>query len=54
MTYRLMKSGFPVSLLRDTRGGLWRREILAQGNAVFTNHTNGNRIVVPLRPEAQP
>ena len=54
MTYRLVKPGFPVSELRDLHGGRWRREILVQGNAVFTNPANGNRIVVPLRAEPQP
>ena len=49
MTYRLMKEGFPLSTLRDSLGGLWEREIYVQGNAVFTNKANGNRIVVPLR-----
>jgi hypothetical protein len=49
MTYRLVKQGFPISTLRDSLGGIWEREILAQGNAVFTNPANGNRIVVPLR-----
>ncbi len=49
MTYRPVKTGFPVSLLRDSLGGSWEREILPQGNAVFVNRANGNRIVVPLR-----
>ena len=49
MTYRTVTAGFPVSTLRDSLGGLWQREILAQGNAVFTNPANGNRILVPLR-----
>ena len=49
MTYRLLRAGFPVSLLRDSLGGTWAREILPQGNAVFVNRANGNRIVVPLR-----
>jgi hypothetical protein len=34
---------------RDSLGGLWEREIFPQGNAVFTNKANGNRILVPLR-----
>lgn len=51
MTYRLIKEGFPLSTLRDSLGGLWEREIYVQGNAVFTNKANGNRIFVPLRPE---
>jgi hypothetical protein len=49
MTYRLVKPGFPISILRDALGGRWEREILPQGNAVFVNPANGNRIVVPLR-----
>jgi len=49
MTYRLIRAGFPVSILRDSLGGRWEREILPQGNAVFVNRANGNRIVVPLR-----
>ncbi|MEA5473307.1 hypothetical protein VB716_03635 [Synechococcus sp. CCY9201] len=51
MTYRLIQEGFPLSTLRDSLGGLWVREIYVQGNAVFTNKANGNRIFVPLRPE---
>jgi hypothetical protein len=51
MTYRLIKEGFPLSTLRDSLGGLWVREIYVQGNAVFTNKANGNRIFLPLRPE---
>lgn len=49
MTYRPVTTGFPLSTLRDSLGGLWQREILVQGNAVFTNTANGNRILVPLR-----
>jgi len=49
MTYRPVKQGFPMSTLRDSLGGLWQREVLVQGNAVFTNRANGNRIMVPLR-----
>jgi hypothetical protein len=49
MTYRLVKEGFPFSTLRDSLGGIWQREILIQGNAVFTNTANGNRIIVLLR-----
>jgi hypothetical protein len=30
-------------------GGVWEREIYINGNAVFTNKANGNRIFVPLR-----
>lgn len=49
MTYRLIRAGFPVAILRDSLGGTWERKILPQGNAVFVNRANGNRIVVPLR-----
>ena len=49
MTYRLVQEGFPISTLRDSLGGIWQREILIQGNAVFTHPANGNRNVVPLR-----
>jgi hypothetical protein len=49
MTYRLVEEGFPVSVLRDSLGGTWERQVLVQGNAVFTNPANGNRIFVPLR-----
>ncbi|MFO7787251.1 MAG: hypothetical protein R6W87_05670 [Halospina sp.] len=49
MPYRVVDEGFPVSVLRDSLGGVWEREVLIQGNAVFTNPANGNRIVVPLR-----
>ena len=49
MTYRPVKEGFPLTTLRDNLGGTWQRQILVQGNAVFTNTANGNRIVVPLR-----
>lgn len=52
MTYRLEKQGFPFSTLRDSLGGIWERQIFVQSNAVFTNKANGNRIFVPLRPEA--
>ena len=49
MTYRVIEEGFPVSVLRDSLGGTWEREVFHQGNAVFTNPANGNRIFVPLR-----
>jgi len=38
--------------LRDSLGDLWQREVLVQGNAVFTHAQNGNRITVPLRADA--
>jgi len=49
MTYTLVREGVPRSTLRDSLGGLWQREVLVQGNAVFTHAQNGNRIMVPLR-----
>lgn len=49
MRFRLIQPGFPLSILRDSLGGRWQRQVLAQGNAVFVNQANGNRIVVPLR-----
>jgi len=49
MTYRVVEEGFPVSVLRDSLGGVWERQVFVQGNAVFTNPANGNRIFVPLR-----
>ena len=45
--------GDPV-YLTDTLGGLWRRELLVQGNTVLTNLENGNRIFVPLRFACKP
>jgi hypothetical protein len=49
MTYRLIGAGCPISTLEDALGGRWEREIFVQGNALFLNPANGNRIVVPLR-----
>jgi hypothetical protein len=51
----LVICGSPLQLqrqahpLRDGLGGIWERVILAQGNAVFSNPADGNRIVVLLR-----
>jgi hypothetical protein len=56
MTYREQpprRAGEPT-YLRDRLGGLWRREVLAQGNIVLTNLRNGNRIFVPLRFPCRP
>lgn len=56
MTYREQpprRPGGPV-YLRDTLGGLWRREVLVQGNTVLTHLGNGNRIFVPLRFPCRP
>lgn len=38
----------------DRYGGLWRRELLIQGNTQLTNLRTGNRIVVPLRYPCKP
>ena len=38
----------------DRYGGLWRRELLIQGNTQLTNLSTGNRIVVPLRYPCKP
>ena len=44
MTYRLIREGFPLSLLRDRYGGLWQREILVQGNAIYTHVVQGKPV----------
>jgi hypothetical protein len=49
MAYRVVEEGFPFSTLRDSLGGIWEREVMTQGNAVFTNPANGKRIFVLLR-----
>jgi hypothetical protein len=50
MTYHLEnKASCPA--LEDSLGGAWVRQIFVQGNAVFTNGANGNRLFMPLRPE---
>lgn len=41
-------------LLRDQLGGVWRREVLAQGNIVMTNVGNGAQIFIPLRFPCKP
>jgi hypothetical protein len=38
----------------DRYGGLWRRELLPQGNNIFTNLGTGNRILIPLRYPCRP
>lgn len=40
-------------LLRDSLGGLWRRERLIQGNILMVNLRTGNRILIPLRHPCQ-
>jgi hypothetical protein len=56
MTYRQLqpgqKDGPPK--LRDQLGGIWRRQLLGQGNTVLTNEANGARIFVPLRFPCKP
>lgn len=56
MTYRErppVHPGAPVDL-EDRYGGLWRREVLVQGNTLLINRRNGNRILVPLRFVCRP
>lgn len=38
----------------DRYGGLWRRELLPQGNTLLTHLGNGSRILVPLRFPCRP
>ncbi|MFM7267576.1 MAG: hypothetical protein ACKOZT_03170 [Cyanobium sp.] len=38
----------------DRYGGLWRRELLPQGNTLLTHLGNGNLILVPLRFACRP
>lgn len=42
------RPGLP-SYWGDRYGGLWRRELLPQGNTLLTNLGTGNRILIPLR-----
>jgi hypothetical protein len=56
MTYRerpAAHAGAPADL-EDRYGGLWRREVLVQGNTLLINRRNGNRILVPLRFVCRP
>jgi len=56
MTYREVppsRAGDPT-YLRDRLGGLWRRQVLAQGNTVLTNIQGGARIFIPLRFPCRP
>lgn len=56
MTYRerpARRRGEPVDL-EDRYGGLWRREVLVQGNTMLTNLRSGSRIFVPLRLTCRP
>ncbi|MFM7269747.1 MAG: hypothetical protein ACKOZT_14390 [Cyanobium sp.] len=47
------RPGLP-SYWGDRYGGLWRRELLPQGNILLTNLGTGNRILVPLRYPCKP
>jgi len=42
------------AILKDRLGGLWRREVLVQGNVILTHLGNGNRIMIPLRLTCRP
>ena len=56
MTYRQLQpaqAGKPAEL-RDQLGGVWRRQVLGQGNTLLTNEANGARIFVPLRLTCKP
>jgi hypothetical protein len=41
-------------ILKDRLGGLWRREVMIQGNVTLTHLGNGNRIMIPLRLTCRP
>ena len=43
-----------TSYWEDRYGGLWRRELLIQGNTMLTNLGTGNRILIPLRYPCKP
>lgn len=47
------RPGLP-SYWGDRYGGLWRREVLIQGNTLLTNLGTGNRILIPLRYPCKP
>ena len=47
------RPGLP-SYWGDRYGGLWRRELLIQGNTLLTNLGTGNRILIPLRFPCKP
>lgn len=48
-----IRSGDP-SYLIDELGGVWRLEVLQQGNTIMTNLSNNNKILVPLRLTCKP
>lgn len=56
MTYTLLTKppGAQEAVYRDRLGGLWRQELVPQGNRVLTHSRNGNRIVIPLRFPCRP
>ena len=56
MTYRQLQpaQAGKSAELRDQLGGVWRRQVLGQGNTVLTNEANGARIFVPLRLTCKP
>ena len=47
------RAGLPI-YWGDRYGGLWRREVLIQGNTQLTNLGTGNRILIPLRYPCKP
>jgi hypothetical protein len=47
------RPGLP-SYWGDRYGGLWRQELLIQGNTLLTNLGTGNRILIPLRFPCKP
>ena len=47
------RPGLP-SYWGDRYGGLWRRELLVQGNTLLTNLGTGNLILIPLRYPCKP
>lgn len=56
MEYRIVKTPQAEEsvVLKDRLGGLWRREVLLQGNVILTHLGNGNRIMIPLRLTCRP
>lgn len=56
MTYQEVPPERPggPTYLRDRLGGLWRRQVLAQGNTILTSVQGGARIFVPLRLTCRP
>lgn len=56
MDYRMVKTPQADErvVLKDRLGGLWRREVLVQGNVILTHLGNGNRIMIPLRLTCRP